>query len=498
MKGQQLKKKLKKQAAAAAAVAKALRQSAVKPIREIRRAKTVLECLVQNGRHELLSIEKLDALLQVKWQVLRWRVFGLRLLFTVAFLICFHMATITRSVLPSSRLLFRCSFSPADSAALSASELEDAYASCKSATICESLVAVFAGMKMLADLRRMWRMGWRAYVVESRGAMLLEHCISTLTWALLIIAYSLDAVYGRETSRQPFAFAAIVANSSLLWFLLGAEMTGPFVITLYKMMFGDVLRFLILLFILFLAFTQAFLMLSSPSTLGLSGGVGFAEILRLLFQKLINPDLMDPSLDSSYLAPMVFFTILVPIVLVNLLIASLGQTFQTVHQEANLQWKLERARIVLSLEEDVPSWLRLRWRYWTLHSGRPYFIFEEKNEQWASGPDEQRSNSEVMERVKQLPRKDAREKQEKERLEKEKQEKERQEKERLEKEKGQEGGETGGAAGEGGGAASSLRTSSGSIIKNSLRSLKTAAESMGGSSSKLQRRVVSFSVASGE
>jgi hypothetical protein len=45
-------------------------------------------------------------------------------------------------------------------------------------------------------------------------------------------------------------------RSYLLWFLLGYRLTGPFVIMIYTMVFGDILRFLIINSIVLIGFSQ--------------------------------------------------------------------------------------------------------------------------------------------------------------------------------------------------------------------------------------------------
>jgi len=87
---------------------------------------------------------------------------------------------------------------------------------------------------------------------------------------------------------------------------------------------GDVLRFLVLLAVLFLAFLHAMLPLADLDP-RYNDRVAFLPLLRLLTKLLMQPDLEPESpLDVYWLLPTVGFAVLCSILAVNLLIAMLA------------------------------------------------------------------------------------------------------------------------------------------------------------------------------
>jgi len=74
------------------------------------------------------------------------------------------------------------------------------------------------------------------------------------------------------------------------------------------------------------------------------------------------------------------YNFIVTIIVLNLLIALFNETFISImHGRAEHEWNLERARIMLNLEADMPDWLLLlpAVRYWVDVGGHPFLLDED-------------------------------------------------------------------------------------------------------------------------
>lgn len=71
---------------------------------------------------------------------------------------------------------------------------------------------------------------------------------------------------------------------------------------------------------------------------------------------------------------MITFIVVVSILLLNLLIAMMGDTYARISQEADKRWHLEWARIIFSVENEMSEAERLHPenKYWTLINDKRY------------------------------------------------------------------------------------------------------------------------------
>ena len=71
---------------------------------------------------------------------------------------------------------------------------------------------------------------------------------------------------------------------------------------------------------------------------------------------------------------LVVFVVVVSIMLLNILIAMMGETYGTVVEEADKQWALERARIMFSIQNEMSldEMNQPQYRYWTEVGNKHY------------------------------------------------------------------------------------------------------------------------------
>ncbi|CAK9825541.1 Transient receptor potential cation channel subfamily V member 6 [Anthophora retusa] len=176
---------------------------------------------------------------------------------------------------------------------------------------------------------------------------------------LLILACIPCRLAGNRHAEDAILVVAVPGSWFLLMFFAGAiRLTGPFITMVYSMITGDMLTFGIIYMVVLFGFCQSFYFLYK----------GFPGVKSSLYSSyhstwmaLFQITLGDYNYaDLSYttypnLSKMVFaiFMVLVPILLLNMLIAMMGNTYAHVIEQSEKEWVKQWAKIVVSLERAV-------------------------------------------------------------------------------------------------------------------------------------------------
>ncbi|XP_019646231.1 PREDICTED: transient receptor potential cation channel subfamily V member 5-like [Branchiostoma belcheri] len=147
-----------------------------------------------------------------------------------------------------------------------------------------------------------------------------------------------------------------------LFFFRGFKLVGPFVVMIYKMLKGDILRFLIIYAVFVMAFSQVMFVIfrAARSTLTYNQ---FADPLESIMGMIVMSfgefaDMYETfdHIRHPFLAKAVFMLYmgLVTILLINMLIAMMGNTYQSI-QETRKEWLRQWAQIVLIMEQSLSS-----------------------------------------------------------------------------------------------------------------------------------------------
>ncbi|CAL1532061.1 unnamed protein product [Lymnaea stagnalis] len=154
----------------------------------------------------------------------------------------------------------------------------------------------------------------------------------------------------------------------LLFFARGHILTGPFVTMIYKMCAGDLFRFAIIYIIFLFGFTQDFYFLfrdvdpPSPNDNSEDGQdvkqfYTLVDTTLYLFQMTLG-EFKYGVFGKAHYAPLTkivfaLFMILVPILLLNMLIAMMGNTYTQVISKSTKEWWKQWAKIVIVLERGI-------------------------------------------------------------------------------------------------------------------------------------------------
>ena len=288
-----------------------------------------LEEIVEQGHLDLLCLPLIQELLQRKWDCFIGKLFYRRMWHLFAFLMtmtCIHITFDAGTGL-------------------------DSFASNAMHTAKTGVLGV-----VVAQLTYEW-----THRKNASG----QSVVSTL----FCIAY-LGSIAARNFIQDELVSDGLLAVSFLfawfhfVWLFMGFKSTGHFVIMVYEILVDDVAPFtLILGFFLFAFSTAMYVTIHPASSRSVSS---FYEQTLSCFEWLTNGGYEGDVVSSVERGEtlmtvlMATFTILGGVVLLNLLIAMMGDTYAKVSENAVAKWQLQRARIMLRLERGIPTQRRDR------------------------------------------------------------------------------------------------------------------------------------------
>ncbi|CAL7944538.1 unnamed protein product [Xylocopa violacea] len=176
---------------------------------------------------------------------------------------------------------------------------------------------------------------------------------------LLILACIPCRLAGNRHAEDAILVVAVPGSWFLLMFFAGAiRLTGPFVTMVYSMITGDMLTFGIIYMVVLFGFCQSFYFLYKGFP-GVKSSLysHYHSTWMALFQITLGDYNYADLGHTTYpnLSKMVFaiFMVLVPILLLNMLIAMMGNTYAHVIEQSEKEWVKQWAKIVVSLERAV-------------------------------------------------------------------------------------------------------------------------------------------------
>ncbi|XP_025425863.1 transient receptor potential cation channel subfamily V member 6 isoform X4 [Sipha flava] len=237
-----------------------------------------------------------------------------------------------------------------------------------------SEVAMFMGafLYLLAAVREAGFLGLQMFIenlaIAPARVMFLFSCLLMMTIPpLRLTCYD----------KAEDCIAVIIMLTTCPYFLFfcrGFKTVGPFVVMIYRMVMGDLLRFVSIYMVFVMGFSQAyyviFLSYDNPLTPeGIDDSVlnpmpTPTESVMAMFLMSVNTftdyytafDKTSHTLVAKFC--FIVFMVIVAILLVNMLIAMMGNTYQKIAETRN-EWQRQWARIVLVVERGVSPAQRL-------------------------------------------------------------------------------------------------------------------------------------------
>ncbi|KAK5969355.1 Olfactory channel [Trichostrongylus colubriformis] len=240
-------------------------------------------------------------------------------------------------------------------------------------TICEILTIAncvfFVFFQQLGEIRTQGLAGYfrNLKTVPAKAVF----CVANIC-ILLCIPFRILKLH--EIEEALFVFALPGSWIFLLFFARSAKLTGPFVQMIYSMIAGDMMRFAIISAIFLVSFSQVFyfvgkdmdarqqLNASNPYHCAVEGYDiytydNFIETFITLFRASMGGYDYEEFACANYevltKTLFVLYMFVMPIMMINILIAMMGNTYTTVIAQAEKAWRQQYAQIVMVLERSV-------------------------------------------------------------------------------------------------------------------------------------------------
>ncbi|XP_014253746.1 transient receptor potential cation channel subfamily V member 6 [Cimex lectularius] len=241
----------------------------------------------------------------------------------------------------------------------------------------EFLLEIGALLYIIAALREARFLGWSMFVENLMTApsrvMFLFSCVLMLCMPFLRFSCN------EEVEDIMSVVIMLTTAPYFLFFCRGFKTVGPFVVMIYRMIMGDLLRFATIYLVFVMGFAQAyyiiFLSFDNPNTPeGVDDSVSnpipnpVEAVMAMFFMSMTSFGDYYPALertDHEFGAKLCFviYMAIVAILLVNMLIAMMGNTYQKIAETRN-EWQRQWARIVLVVERGVSPSERLTKLMW--------------------------------------------------------------------------------------------------------------------------------------
>ncbi|XP_058850358.1 transient receptor potential cation channel subfamily V member 4-like isoform X2 [Acipenser ruthenus] len=323
---------------------------------------SVLEILVYNSRvenrHEMLAVEPINELLRDKW-----RKFGAVTFYisVVSYLVSMVIFTLVAYYRPSEGTPPYKYKSSTDYLRLAGE--------------CITLfTGVFFFLTNIKDLFLKKCPGVSSLFMD--GSFQLLYFI----YSVLVLVTAALYLSGINAYVSVMALALVLGWMNTLYFTRGLKLTGTYSIMLQKILFKDLFRFLLVYLLFMIGYASALVSLLNvcPSSDALCPGGEcptyplcrdtntFSTFLLDLFKLAIGMGDLDMINSAQY--PAVFLTLLVTyiiltfVLLLNMLIALMGETVGKVSKESKKIWKLQWATTILDIERSFPVCLRKTFR----------------------------------------------------------------------------------------------------------------------------------------
>jgi len=245
-------------------------------------------------------------------------------------------------------------------------------------SIGELIILIGVIVKGQTEFRELTTQGWRDYF-SSSGSGFLENVVS-LSFCTMILGVTFLRIFQSPYEDALLSLASVLAWMYMLFFFLGFRLTGPFVVMIYEMLIADFRRFGTIFVIFLFGFSEAFYIIFNES-----GFYAFLARIKACFVAMLGAFEFDDYSAARYpplsIALLLIYVVVVTILLLNLLIAMMGDTFQRISEDADKKWHLEWARIIFSIENEMSPHERLdpANQYWTTVNGNRYLQVQEVN-----------------------------------------------------------------------------------------------------------------------
>uniref|UniRef100_A0A672TJ33 Transient receptor potential cation channel subfamily V member 4 n=1 Tax=Strigops habroptila TaxID=2489341 RepID=A0A672TJ33_STRHB len=326
---------------------------------------SVLEILVYNSkienRHEMLAVEPINELLRDKWRKFGAVSFYISVVSYLCAMVIFTLIAYYRPMEGPPPYPYTTTV---DYLRLAGEII----------TLLTGILFFFTNIK---DLFMKKCPGVNSFFID--GSFQLLYFI----YSVLVIVTAGLYLGGIEAYLAVMVFALVLGWMNALYFTRGLKLTGTYSIMIQKILFKDLFRFLLVYLLFMIGYASALVSLLNPCPSSEScdeeqsnctvptypscrDSQTFSTFLLDLFKLTIGMGDLEMLESAKY--PGVFIILLVTyiiltfVLLLNMLIALMGETVGQVSKESKHIWKLQWATTILDIERSFPVFLRKAFR----------------------------------------------------------------------------------------------------------------------------------------
>ncbi|XP_070807562.1 transient receptor potential cation channel subfamily V member 4 [Pituophis catenifer annectens] len=326
---------------------------------------SVLEILVYNSkienRHEMLAVEPINELLRDKWRKFGAVSFYISVVSYLCAMVIFTLVAYYRPLEGTPPYPYTTT---PDYLRL-AGEI---------VTLFTGVLFFFTNIK---DLFMKKCPGVNSFFID--GSFQLLYFI----YSVLVLVAAALYLAGIEAYLAVMVFALVLGWMNALYFTRGLKLTGTYSIMIQKILFKDLFRFLLVYVLFMIGYASALVSLLNPCPSAEScrgdrsnctapaypscrDSKTFSTFLLDLFKLTIGMGDLEMIENAKY--PGVFVILLVTyiiltfVLLLNMLIALMGETVGQVSKESKKIWKLQWATTILDIERSFPVFVRRAFR----------------------------------------------------------------------------------------------------------------------------------------
>uniref|UniRef100_A0A8D0BMH7 Ion transport domain-containing protein n=1 Tax=Salvator merianae TaxID=96440 RepID=A0A8D0BMH7_SALMN len=322
---------------------------------------SLLELIVTSKKREarrILDLSPVNELVSLKWNKYGRPYFCVLALIYVLYISCFTVCCIYRPLKERScnrtderdntiyvqKLLQESYLTPEDDLRL----------------VGELITVIGAIVILILEIPDIFRVGITKYF----GQTILGgpfHVI-IITYACMILMTMVMRLTSTSGEVVPMSFALVLGWCNVMYFARGFQMLGPFTIMIQKMIFGDLLRFCWLMAVVILGFASAFYVIfqtEDPDELGhfYNYPMALFSTFELFLTIIDGPANYEVDLPFMYGITYSAFAVIATLLMLNLLIAMMGDTHWRVAHERDELWRAQVVATTVMLERKLPRCL---------------------------------------------------------------------------------------------------------------------------------------------
>ncbi|XP_043935646.1 transient receptor potential cation channel subfamily V member 5-like [Protopterus annectens] len=322
---------------------------------------SVLELVLTTEKkeaHHIIDMTPVKELVGLKWHQHGKHYFRLFCILYLIYISLFTACCINRPLMPRTDN----ATDPSDLTIFVKRPLQECYKTKEDYTrlVGEIISVIGAVLIILIEVPDVLRFGMKIYFWKSPiGGPF--HCIG-MCYACLVLITLILRLTSTEGEDVSMSMALVLGWMYTLYFARGFKLLGPYAIMIHKILFTDVIQFIWIMVFITLGYTAAFqVIFATQNPTGIPAFAYFSMALQstyYLFLNVLNvPTNYQMTLPNMYVITYTTFALLCPVVLLNLLIAMMADTYFRVMKAQEQLWRVQVVATTVLLERKMPKFL---------------------------------------------------------------------------------------------------------------------------------------------